>query len=81
MSEHRTRIDNAIDRAVRDIMRHDPPAGFRCRVLSRLARASAPSAVAPARRAFLWSGLAAAAAAIAMLAIANGVRRDVRKAP
>ena len=79
MSEHRTRIDDAIDRAVREIVLHDPPAGFRRRVLSRLDRASAPAA--PARRTYLWPGLATAAAAIAIVAIVYVVVRDVPQAP
>lgn len=33
---HRARIDEAIDRAVRDIMHHEPPPGLRRRVLARL---------------------------------------------
>lgn len=55
------RIDRAIDRAVRDMMWIDPPAGLRRRVLSRLE--------APARRASLFPRFALAAAALAVLAI------------
>jgi hypothetical protein len=78
MTESRTRIDDAIDRAVRGMLRRDPPAGFRRRVLSRLERASARSkAEAPVRRTFVWRGLAAAGAVIAILAIVNVVVRDV----
>jgi hypothetical protein len=69
MTEHRTRLDDAIDRAVRDMLRHEPPAGFRRRVLARLN--------APARRTVLWPGLAAAAAAIVIIALANVFMRDV----
>ena len=79
MSEPRTRIDDAIDRAVREIVLHDPPAGFRRRVLSRLERASAPSV--PARRTYLWPGLATAAAVIAIVAIGYVVVRDVPQGP
>jgi hypothetical protein len=78
MTEHRTRLDDAIDRAVRDMLRHEPPAGFRRRVLARLQRTSAGSkAVAPARRTVLWPGLAAAAAAIVIIALVNVFVRDV----
>jgi hypothetical protein len=59
MNDRRTRIDDAIDRAVRDLVRHDPPAGFRRRVLSRLD--------SPTRRAVLWPGFATAAAALAVV--------------
>lgn len=58
----RTRIDDAIDRAVRDIVRRDPPAGLRARVRSRLA--------APTRRVLTWPRLAVATAAAAMLVTA-----------
>lgn len=60
MNDRRTRIDDAIDRAVRDLVRRDPPAGFRRRVLSRLDSPAAP-------RTFLWPGLATAAAALAVV--------------
>jgi hypothetical protein len=68
MNDRRTRIDDAIDRAVRDLVRHDPPAGFRRRVLSRLD--------APARRAVLWPGLATAAAALAVVTMAVMMRDE-----
>lgn len=61
MNDNRTPIDDAIDRAVRDIVRRDPPAGFRARVLSRLE--------APAHRALLWPSLAAGALAVVVLAV------------
>jgi hypothetical protein len=68
MNDRRTRIDDAIDRAVRDLMRHDPPAGFRRRVLSRLD--------SPARRTFFWPGLATAAAALAFVTMVVTMRDE-----
>lgn len=61
MNDRRTRIDDAIDRAVRDLVHHDPPAGFRSRVLSRLD--------SPARPTFFRPGLATAAAALAVVMV------------
>lgn len=58
-----SRIDLAIDRAVREMMEFDPPAGLRRRVLARLQ--------APQRRAWLvpaW-GMAAAAAVLILAAL------------
>jgi hypothetical protein len=68
MNDRRTRIDDAIDRAVRDLVRHDPPAGFRRRVLSRLD--------SPARRTFFWPGLATAAAALAVVTMVVTMRDE-----
>ena len=73
MNENQTRLDAVIDRAVRDIMRRDPPAGLRSRVLSRLD--------APARRVFAWPQLATAAAAVAAVAIAVVMLRDAPPVP
>jgi len=42
-----TRIDRAIDRAVRDMMQIDPPAGLRRRVLARLSDSKRPQRQAP----------------------------------
>jgi hypothetical protein len=58
-------IDNAIDRAVRDIMHAEPRAGFRGRVLARLRSTSSPEGS--------WLTLPRAAAAMAVLAIAIAV--------
>src|SRR5262245_31581412 len=52
-------IDRAIDRAVRDIMRVDPPAGLRRRVMARIEAAP--------RRSILFPRFTVAAAALAML--------------
>lgn len=73
MNDGRLRIDDAIDRAVRDIMRRDPPAGFRGRVLSRLD--------APVRRALTWPRLAAAAGTLAVVALAVVLLRDAPPEP
>ena len=62
MADRRTRVDEAIDRAVRDMVQHDARPGFRRRVLGRLE--------APARRVWWVPGLAAAAAAIVVTAVA-----------
>jgi hypothetical protein len=72
MNDNWTRIDDAIDRAVRDIMRRDPPAGFRGRVLSRLD--------APSRRTLLWPALATAGA-LAAVVLAVLVLRDAPPTP
>ena len=69
MNDRRTRIDDAIDRAVRDLVRRDPPAGFRRRVLSRLDSPAAP-------RTFLRPGLATAAAALAVVTMVVLVRDE-----
>jgi hypothetical protein len=66
MNDSRTRVDEAIDRAVRDLMRREPPAGFRARVLSRLE--------APARRIAFWPSLAAAAGMVVIAAIGINLR-------
>jgi hypothetical protein len=42
-----TRIDRAIDRAVREMMQIDPPAGLRRRVLARLSDSKRPQRHAP----------------------------------
>jgi hypothetical protein len=70
MNDRRTRIDDAIDRAVRDLVRHDPPAGFRRRVLSRLD--------VPARRTLLWPGVVTAAAALALVTMTFVMRTEPR---
>lgn len=62
---HPTRIDEAIDRAVREIMHREPPPGLRRRVLSRLE--------APAPRAWLAPRIAFAAAAVLVAAMATFV--------
>ena len=62
-------LDDAIDRAVREMLDAEPPAGFRARVLDRLER--------PARR-FTWMQVAVPLAAVALVIIAVLVsRRDV----
>jgi hypothetical protein len=68
MNDRRTRIDDAIDRAVRDLVRQDPAAGFRRRVLSGLD--------SPARRTVLWPGLATAAAALAVVTMVVMMRDE-----
>jgi hypothetical protein len=68
MNDRRTRIDDAIDRAVRDLVRRDPPAGFRRRVLSRLD--------SRARRTLLWPGVATAAAALAVVTMTFVMRTE-----
>ena len=59
-------IDDAIDRAVRDIMSTEPPAGFRGRVLGRLEDPGNPTASGTAS----WFTLPRFAAAMAVLAVA-----------
>jgi hypothetical protein len=68
MSDSRTRVDEAIDRAVRDLMRRDAPAGFRARVLARLD--------APRRRLAAWPAFATAAGVFAVAAIGLVVLRE-----
>lgn len=69
-----TPIDRAIDRAVREMMRVDPPAGLRRRVLSRIDT--------PPRRWILLPRLAAAAAALVLVVTAALVmRRDTATPP
>ena len=57
------RIDDAIDRAVREIMHAEPDADFRRRVLLRIEQ--------PARTAWVWGPGFAAAAAVAILIVAT----------
>ena len=73
MNEPRTPFDDAIDRAVRDLVRRDPPAGLRGRVLARLHE--------PPRRMPLWPGLAIASAALAIVAFGELVRRGTSEPP
>jgi hypothetical protein len=73
MTENQTRLDDAIERAVRNIMRRDPPPGLRARVLSRLD--------APTRTTFAWPQLATAAVAVAAVAIALVMLRDAQPVP
>jgi hypothetical protein len=73
MAEQRSLIDDAIDRAVRDIMRRDPPAGLRGRVLSRVDL--------PGRRVVTWPRAAVAATAVAAAAIAVVTLRPLPPAP
>ena len=62
------RIDDAIDRAVREIMHADPGADFRRRVLLRIEQ--------PARTAWVWGpGFAAAAALTIVIVLAFLVAR------
>ena len=63
------RLDDAIDRAVRDILDVEPPAGLRGRVLDRIEQSRA--------RRWSWAwfavpGAAVAAAAIAAVVVTNG---------
>ncbi len=60
---HPTRIDEAIDRAVREIMHREPPPGLRRRVLARLD--------APAPRAWVAPRIAFAAAAVLIVVVAT----------
>ena len=62
-----SRLDRAIDRAVRDMMHADPRPGFRRRVLARLEREST--------RASMFSPLAIATTALAVLVLAVVVAR------
>jgi len=59
-----TRIDRAIDRAVRDMMQIDPPAGLRRRVLARLGDSKRPQRHAP------WAQIAFAIVAAMLVVIA-----------
>ena len=66
-------IDRAIDRAVRDIMRVDPPAGLRRRVMARIE--------APPRRSILFPRFTVAAAALAVLVLTVVLMRPTAPAP
>jgi hypothetical protein len=59
-----TRIDRAIDRAVRDMMHIDPPAGLRRRVLARLSDSKRPQRHAP------WAQIVFAIAAAMLVVMA-----------
>ncbi|MBW8894789.1 MAG: hypothetical protein JF613_01195, partial [Acidobacteria bacterium] len=59
-----TRIDRAIDRAVRDMMQIDPPAGLRRRVLARLSDSNRPQRHAP------WAQIVFAIVAAMLVVIA-----------
>jgi hypothetical protein len=71
---HESRLDRAIDRAVRKMMHVDPPPGLRRRVLSRL------DPRAGERRLFV-PGYAWGAAALVILIVAVMFTRDHRSAP
>ena len=58
-------LDDAIDRAVRDMTNVDPMAGFERRVMRRIDR--------PSPRRFGWLPLAAAASAVALLIVLGAV--------
>src|SRR3954451_15887389 len=64
-----TRIDRAIDRAVREMVQIDPPAGLRRRVLARLNDSTE-------RRGYFLPRYAFAAIAIAVLAVAVTSMRE-----
>lgn len=75
LAPRESRIDRAIDRAVRKMVQIDPPAGLRRRVLSRL---GAPAARRPA----FTGHFALATAALAILLVVIGVeRRDSTPEP
>jgi len=59
-----TRIDRAIDRAVRDMMQIDPPAGLRRRVLARLSESKRPQRHTP------WAQIAFAVVAAMLVVMA-----------
>jgi hypothetical protein len=61
MNDRRSRLNDAIDRAVRDLVQHDPRPGFRRRVLTAID--------APARRSHVRLALAAAAVAMVVFAV------------
>ena len=73
-------LDREIDRAVRDMLDVEPPAGFRARVMRRIEEPAASAHVASAhvasahvasafRRKFLWLALPVAAAAAIVIAV------------
>ena len=63
-----SKFDREIDRAVREMLDVEPPAGLRGRVLDRIEPSS--STVASAfRRKFFWIGMPVAAAAVIVLAV------------
>jgi len=75
MSEHEDRFDAAIDRAVREMLDVEPPAGLRGRVLDGIERS--PGSVASAfRRTIFWIAMPVAAAAILVLAVLLPSRPD-----
>lgn len=71
MNDRRTRVDDAIDRAVREIVQHDPRPGLRRRVLGRLD--------APVRRAAVMARLAFAGGVIVLIVMTTVVLRDSRR--
>ena len=62
------RFDHAIDRAVREMLDVEPPAGLRGRVLDRIDALSTNSVASALRRKFGWIALPVAAAAVIILA-------------
>jgi hypothetical protein len=73
MNDRRSRLDDAIDRAVRDIVQHDPRPGLRRRVLGRMHP--------PRRRAALVTQLAFAGGALVLLVAAAVVLRPAPDQP
>ena len=74
MSDRRSRIDEAIDRAVRELTHHDPRPGMRRRVLAAID--------APARRSAAVARLTLAAAVLAALVLAVLIlRKDAAPEP
>lgn len=65
------RFDEAIDRAVREMLDVEPPAGLRGRVLDRLAEPRSP------RWSWIWVAAPLAAAAVVVLAVTIPWRRDL----
>jgi hypothetical protein len=63
------RFDEAIDRAVREMLDVEPPAGLRGRVMHRIGRPAETFVASAFRRKAVWLGAPLAAAAILVLAI------------
>src|SRR4029079_3726629 len=59
-------LDREIDRAVREMLDVEPPAGLRARVMQRIEERHVASAF---RRKILWAGLPIAAAAVILIAV------------
>jgi hypothetical protein len=74
VGRHRSVLDDAIDRAVRQMVQVDGPPGLRRRVEARIT-ATAVRSSAP------WFRYAAVAAAIALLALVAGLRREHAPVP
>ena len=72
------RFDETIDRAVREMLDVEPPAGLRGRVLDRIDALSTNSVASAFRRNFGWIALPIATAAVIILAVLAPWRHAVK---